>query len=300
MVYAIQGHVLTNDIKNTNPIQYLGIFSSSRVGDTVTIPIQSGATVGSYFFDANKIYGQVKSIDSTQMTLIIVNPYYVIPGVLDVVLAPIKGFAGAADIIIYLFIMGAFLQVVNSSKALEAGIGRLTKALKGKELILIPIFMFLFSIGGATFGMCEETIAFYPIVMPIIIAAGFDGIVGVLTILFGAGLGVCSSIINPFMILTSVDATNAELNLGMSISDGIILRILIYLIFLTIGIIFVTLYARKIKKNPKISLVYDLKNEHIKTFKFKSTEIPELTGKRKATLIIFMMSFVMLILGAIP
>jgi uncharacterized ion transporter superfamily protein YfcC len=133
---------------------------------------------------------------------------YVIPGVLDVALAPIKGFIDGAEVIIYLLIMGAFLQVVNSSKALEAGIGRLVKKLKGRELIIIPIIMLLFSIGGATFGMCEETIAFYAIVMPIVLAAGFDGITGVVIILFGAGLGVCSSIINPFMIMTSVDAVN--------------------------------------------------------------------------------------------
>jgi uncharacterized ion transporter superfamily protein YfcC len=198
--------------------------------------------------------------------------------------------------------MGAFLQAVNSSKALEAGIGRLIRKLKGKELIIIPIIMLLFSVGGATFGMCEETIAFYAIVMPIVIAAGFDGITGVIIILFGAGLGVCSSIINPFMIMTSVDAVNNNANIGVTLSpyDGMVFRIIIYVVFLIIGITFITLYAKKIRKDPHKSLVYEYRNVYKKTFKFDASIIPELTTKRKITLIIFMMSFVMLILGAIP
>jgi uncharacterized ion transporter superfamily protein YfcC len=72
---------------------------------------------------------------------------------LDIALAPIKGFIDGAEIIIYLLIMGAFLQAVNSSKSLDAGIGRLVRKLRGKELVIVPIIMILFSVGGATFGM---------------------------------------------------------------------------------------------------------------------------------------------------
>jgi uncharacterized ion transporter superfamily protein YfcC len=227
---------------------------------------------------------------------------YIIPGILDVILSPINGFIDGGEIIVYLLIMGAFLQVINSSKALEAGIGRLVKKLRGKELIIIPIIMILFSVGGATFGMCEETIAFYAIVMPIILAAGFDGITGVIVILFGAGLGVCSSIINPFMIMTAVDAVNQQHIPGLTMStyDGMIFRIIIYVTFLAIGITFATLYARRVKNDPKKSLVYEYRSLHLSTFKFDDKVIPELTTKRKITLLIFAFSFVMLIIGAIP
>ncbi|MDR0826143.1 MAG: hypothetical protein LBM72_02710, partial [Mycoplasmataceae bacterium] len=74
------------------------------------------------------------------------NPiHYVFPGLLDVLLSPVKGFVAGADIIIYLLIMGMFLQMVNQSKALEAGIGSLVRKLKGKELIIIPVIMIFFS-----------------------------------------------------------------------------------------------------------------------------------------------------------
>jgi uncharacterized ion transporter superfamily protein YfcC len=233
---------------------------------------------------------------------------FVIPGIVDIILSPIKGFIEGAEIIIYLLVMGAFLQAVNSSKALEAGIGRMVKKLRGKELIIIPIIMILFSIGGATFGMCEETIAFYAIVMPIVLAAGFDGITGVIIILFGAGIGVCSSIINPFMIMTSVDAVNSEhitnpitgSIINMSLSDGIAFRSIVYVVFLAIGITFSMLYAKKVKKHPHKSLVYELSTIHKKDFAFDEKAIPDLTTKRKITLIIFALAFVMLIAGAIP
>jgi uncharacterized ion transporter superfamily protein YfcC len=200
--------------------------------------------------------------------------------------------------------MGAFLQIINTSKALEAGIGRLAKKLHGKELIIIPIIMLLFSIAGATFGFCEETIPFYAIVMPIVLAAGFDGITGVIIILFGAGLGVCASIVNPFMIMTSVDAVNQQgfLPAGdqLSTGDGIVFRVIIYLVFLIIGVVFTMLYANKVKKNPRKSYVYDLRDIHNQTFKFDHATLPEFNLKRKITLIIFASCFILLIIGAIP
>jgi uncharacterized ion transporter superfamily protein YfcC len=197
--------------------------------------------------------------------------------------------------------MGAFLQVINASKTLESGIGRLVKKLNGKELIIIPVIMLLFSIGGATFGFCEETIPFYAIIMPIVLAAGFDGITGLIIILFGAGLGVCSSIINPFMIMTSVDAVNKSLPDAMlSTGDGIIFRVIIYVVFVAIGITFTMLYANKVRKSPRKSYVYDLQHIHNQNFKFLASNVPPFTAKRKITLIIFASCFVLLIFGAIP
>jgi uncharacterized ion transporter superfamily protein YfcC len=205
--------------------------------------------------------------------------YYTIPGIVDVFLAPINGFIDGAEIIIYLLIMGIFLQIVNQSKALEAGISHLVKKLKGKELIIIPVIMILFSLGGAIFGMCEETLALYAIVMPIVLAAGFDAITGLFMILFGAGLGVCASVINPFMIMTCIDAASGTVQLA--VSDGIIFRLMIYLLFTLVGIIFTTLYARKVKNNPQKSLIYEFRNVHSEAFKFDSTIAPHLTTKRK-------------------
>lgn len=227
------------------------------------------------------------------------------PGIFDILLSPINGFISAADIIIYLFIMGAFIHVMHKSRALDAGIGRVVKKMKGKEMFLIPIILLLFAICGTTFGMCEECIAFYAIIMPVILAAGFDAVVGFVVILFGAALGVCASIINPFMILTSVNATkeyyaDQSWISNFSIYDGLLFRFFVFVVFYCIVTGFIMVYAKKVKKNNQKSIVYEMMSEHKKVFCFTDTVIPELTTKRKIALIIFLLAFIFLILGAIP
>jgi len=149
-------------------------------------------------------------------------PTYVVPGILDAFTAPIEGFVDAAELVIFLLIMGGFLAIVNQSKALEAGIGSLVKKMKGKEIVLIPILMLLFSLGGTAFGMCEETIPFYFIVIPVMLAGGFDVFTAFLIVALGAGMGVAGSIINPFVVNVSVDAVNnAYSGADLSVSDGI-------------------------------------------------------------------------------
>ena len=121
-----------------------------------------------------------------------------------VLVAPIQGFVNAADLIIFLMVMGGFLAIVTESQALEAGLGRMVKKMQGKEIIMVPILFVLFSVGGATYGMAEETIPFYLLLIPVFLAAGFDTYTAFLTILLGAGLGTASSILNPFVVNTAI------------------------------------------------------------------------------------------------
>ena len=125
-------------------------------------------------------------------------------------LAPINGFADAIDIAIFIFILGGFLRIVNDSGALETGIQVLIKKLKGKELWLIPILMFLFSIGGTTYGMLEETVGFYAILSVAMVAAGMDTLVASAVVLLGAGSGVLGSTVNPFAVGAAVSALPEE------------------------------------------------------------------------------------------
>lgn len=226
--------------------------------------------------------------------------WYVVPGVLDLFIAPMKGFVDAADLVVFLLIMGGFLQIVNDTKSLEAGVGALVKKMKGKEIWLIPILILLFSIGGTTFGMCEETLPFFLIVIPIMVAGGFDVMTGFLVIVFGAGLGVAGSIINPFVINTAVDAANFGAGSTIvEISDGIVWRVVGYLTLVAVGMTCVTLYAKKVKKNPSKSVVYWNKKELDKAFKFDNSVTPELTRKRKAVLWIFGSTFLVMIIMVI-
>lgn len=218
------------------------------------------------------------------------------------IMAPIDGLNDAIDIVLFILFIGGFLGIINATGALDAGVGSVVKKLKGKELMLIPILMFIFSLGGTSYGMCEETIAFYALVTTTMMVAGFDPLVAVATIALGAGVGVLGSTVNPFLVGASIDAiksANIEVNQGVIIALGVIL----WLASLLIAIYFVMSYAKKVKANPKNTLLSkDEMDEATKAYLGgDSTDSSlEITGRQKATLGLFMLAFVVMILGVIP
>ena len=217
-------------------------------------------------------------------------------------LAPILGFADAIDICLFVLILGAFLKVVTKTKALETGIEVLIKKLKGRELVLIPILMFLFSIGGTTYGMLEETVGFYAILSVAMVAAGMDTIVASSVVLLGAGSGVLGSTINPFAVGAAIDALpeGIKVNQGHIIGIGVALWLTTYLI----STFFVMAYAKK-KKKKKGSTFLSLqeRKDMEETYAPKednSKVTPKLTGMQKLTLWLFLLTFVCMIIGFIP
>ena len=139
------------------------------------------------------------------------------------------------------------VKVVTKTKALETGIEVLIKKLKGRELILIPILMFVFSIGGTTYGMLEETVGFYALLSVAMVAAGMDTLVASSVVLLGAGSGVLGSTINPFAVGAAIDALpeNIKVNQAHIIGIGVVLWLTTY----AISTIFVMLYAKKVIKD---------------------------------------------------
>jgi uncharacterized ion transporter superfamily protein YfcC len=149
-------------------------------------------------------------------------------GILDALRAPIAGFydpatyaANAIDVSLFVLVIGGFLGVVNRTGAINTGITAAMNRMVGREKWMIPILMALFAAGGTTYGMAEETLAFYAILIPVMIAAGYDAVTGVAIILIGAGIGVLGSTINPF---ATTIASNAA---GIPFTDGLILRLAI-------------------------------------------------------------------------
>lgn len=218
----------------------------------------------------------------------------------DVVMAPINGLTDAIDICFYVLLMGGFLGVVNKTGALDAGIGSLVKKLNGRELLLIPMLMFILSLGGTSYGMSEETLAFYALVTATMLAAGFDSLTAVATIVFGAGSGVLGSTVNPFLVSTSIDSlrvVGVEVNQAVVIGVGIAL----WLSSLLISIFFVMSYAKKVKKDKNASLLSkeEQKNSQ-EQFADNNEKTLEFTFRRKVVLWLFGLSFVVMICGVIP
>lgn len=219
----------------------------------------------------------------------------------DIVMAPINGWHEAGEVIAFIFCLGIFLSILNATGALETGIHVLVKALKGKELVLIWILMFLFSVGGTTFGMGEETVGFYILLAATMMAAGFDPVVGAATVLLGAGSGVLGSTINPFATGAAVAATvdgGVSVNMGVLYGEAILLWIGTYVI----SALFVTRYARKVRAGKGSILTSEQMNECRAAYG-GSTEIDDnesLTGRQKIALILFAVTFLVMILGLIP
>ena len=216
-------------------------------------------------------------------------------GLWEALSAPIQGFFDASDIILFLLVIGGYLALVTDTGAIGAGIGAIVNRFKGRETLMIPILMSVFALGGTVFGMWEETIAFYVIILPVFIAAGFDSITGFAVIALGAGIGCLGSTVNPFA--TGIASGFA----GISIGEGIVLRLILLITGLIIAIWYVMSYAAKVKMDPSKSLVYRLKEDNEKHFLAQSgEEVGVMTARQKAILWVFALSFLVMVLGVIP
>ncbi len=218
---------------------------------------------------------------------------------LDVFFAPIKGFydpsaytANAIDVALFVLVIGGFLGVVNSTGAISGGIRRAMESLKGRESWMIPILMGLFALGGTTYGMAEETLAFYALIVPIMIAAGYDALTGAAIILLGAGIGVLGSTINPFATTIASNAANIPFTQGMG------LRIFMLLAGWIICVVYVMRYAAKVKTSPDKSIVSDLAEKNRNRFsQALDTDESEFSFRDKILVFMFALTFLVMIWG---
>jgi uncharacterized ion transporter superfamily protein YfcC len=203
---------------------------------------------------------------------------------------------GAIDVAMFIVVIGGFLGVTMRTGAIQAGIGRLVRRLRGKERWMIPILMTVFALGGTTYGMAEESLAFYVLVITVMIAAGYDAVTGAAILLLGCGIGTLGSTINPFA--TGIASGFAD----TSISQGFASRLIILILGLLVGIWFVRRYAERVKADPSRSLVYDMKADNEAHFGAESAEgeVATLTGRHKMILAIFGLAFVVMMYGVIP
>ena len=221
----------------------------------------------------------------------------------QILMAPVLGFADAIDVCIFIMMLGGLLAVVSRTKALETGIKLLVQKLHGKEYLLIVLLMFIFSILGTTYGFLEESVGFYVLIAATMFAAGLDPLVGVATILLGAGSGVLGSTINPFA--TGV-ALSAMKDAGIEFNQGTVILIatVLWITTLAISAFFVIRYAKKVQRD-KGSTFLSLREQAAaeKTYgRFLKAQGDEakLSGKQIATLIVFSITFLVMIVGFIP
>ena len=185
----------------------------------------------------------------------------------------------AVGIIAFILVVGGAFGIVLQTGAVESGIARVIAMTKGNDIILIPILMVTFSLGGAIFGMGEETIPFVMMLVPMFIAMGYDSIVAIMSCYVATQIGFATSWQNPFSLAVAQGVA------GIPVMSGAWFRIPMWIIFTTVAIIFTVRYAMKIKKNPKLSVAYESDEAYRKEFAKKGDELPPFTLGHKLVLL---------------
>lgn len=243
---------------------------------------------GQFNMVENKISGKMVPVAGTYHK-VARNPQ----GIMQILEAPLKGVENAADVVGFVLIIGGAFGILNATRAIEAGLLGTVKRLKGKELLIIPICMILFGIGGTVFGMSEETLPFYMIFIPLAIALGYDSITGFMIIFLGAAAGTASSTLNPFKIII------AQKIADVAPGSGVGYRSIQFVIFMTIAIAFVMWYASRVKADPKKSPMFELdktSKEYFLGSMNKGEEI-EFKTSHKLILVIFGLGIILIVWG---
>jgi uncharacterized ion transporter superfamily protein YfcC len=286
----------------TFPSAYTILFAIMLVVTILTWIIPAGQ----YKYDAEgkpipNTYHQVPKNPQHFLQHTLIAPVDGMYGLKDLTTGQVSTFAtgvlyGAIDVALFVLVIGGFLGITMKTGAIDAGIGAVVKKLGKRGNLMIPILMIIFMAGGTTYGMAEETLAFYALIITALIALGYDALTGVAVILLGAGIGVLASTVNPFA--TGIASAFADVPLA----EGLLGRLVILALGGVAGIWWVMRYAHRVKTNPAASYVAKQKAANEEYFLRRSSqqETVPLTTKRKWILVLFGLAFLIMIYSVIP
>ena len=240
--------------------------------------------------------GNFERVDIDGRSVVVAGTYEKAPsnpqGITDVFTAPINGFIDAAEVVGFVLIVGGAFGIVNKTGAIEAVIAHTVNKMKKFQFLIIPISMILFGLGGTTFGMSEETLPFYMIFIPLMTSMGYDSLTAVATVFIGATAGFGAATTNPFSV--GIAQALSQIVPG----SGIEFRVVMFIIYMAISIGVVMMYANKVKKDPKKSLVHDISlNQELMVN--SDTNIKEFTKREAMVIAIFTIGMAIMIYGVL-
>ena len=277
---TLNGNVQKKKTKFSVPHVYVILFSLIII-----------AAISTYIFPSGEYE---RMIDDAGRTVVVADTYVETEsspaGFWSIFQAVHKGMVNSAGIIFYIFIVGGSFGILQATGAIEAAVGSISKKMKGKEILIIPILMTFFALSGAMLGLAEETIPYITILVPLMILIGYDSMVGAAIVLVGTSAGFTAAFMNPFTV--GVAQGIAELPLF----SGLYLRVIFFVIFLAISIWYVMRYANKIRKDPTKSVLY---NEVSGDDFVVPDKLLTLTTRHKIIFMILLASLIMLAYGVI-
>ena len=248
-------------------------------------------SVLSYFVPASRyemmMAGGREVVDASTYHLVEASPVTL----MQLLSAVPRGMTESAQIIFFIFIVGGTFAIIQKSGAIEAGIGKVCQLLRGRTLILIPVILMLFSLGGAVFGMAEETIPFIPIFVSLCIAMGYDSITGTAIVFCGSGAGFAGAFMNPFTVQVAQSVA------GLPILSGIGFRLVMYITYLILTSAFVMWYANSVKRSPEKSCMYE--EDRLRSDVVDLNNLAEFGTKEKLVLGVFAAVIFLLVFGVV-
>lgn len=214
-------------------------------------------------------------------------------GLFKLLQAPINGIVGAAEIIAFLFIVSGSIAIITKTRAIDAGITNAVKSFKGKELLMIPVIMGLFSLGGAVFGMTEEAIPFIAMLIPLCLALGYDSIMAMALSYMGCIVGFATAMLNPFSV--GIAQSIAQVPAG----TGVGFRTLIWAITTLSATLYLMWYGRRIKKNPQLSPAYEIDQARRQDMETMESEQLPFTTRHKVILASILVCLAVIIVGVL-
>jgi len=215
-------------------------------------------------------------------------------GIFQLLMAPTQGIQYASDVVAFVLLIGGAFAIITKTNAINAGMAALIKILKDKDVLIIPVAMILFGIGGTTFGMSEEALPFYAIFIPMMMAMGYDSMTAFMVCFMGPNAGYIASTINPFNVLI------AQGIIGIEGNPQLWLRGITWVIVMGMTIFWVMRYARKVKADPTSSITYH--DDFAKRVEFSVTDDAldvEFTGRQKGVLLVFACGMGLIVWGLI-
>jgi len=203
------------------------------------------------------------------------------------------GLQNAANIIFFLMIIGGMFAILNGTGALNVGIANMIHKIKGREILMIPILMLLFGCGSAFCGNFEEFLVFVPLILACCITVGYDSLTAVGIIFIAASAGYGGAITNAFTVGTAQEIA------GLPLFSGMNLRIILFIVLLSVSINYLCIYANMIKKNPRLSGAYSYDQQFNMDKKINLNQIPKLTTRQAFVIAIFICGIIMAVWGII-
>jgi uncharacterized ion transporter superfamily protein YfcC len=266
------------------PHTYVLLFAMILLVASFTWIVPSGAFERQEFTTADGhvattvVPGTFQSIDK------VTNERDLRQGLFDVLSAPARGVVHAADIVAFVLVIGGAFGVITRTGAIDRGLHVLATTLSDKSIFVIPIMITLFSLGGSTFGMSEEVLPLYPVVISLMFILRFDSMLAVLILFLGTQVGYVGATINPFSVLLAQGIA------GVHGNPQLWFRAIAWVAFTALAIAYTMWYAHRVRKNPESSPVFSSDKELKLTLAISQEDHPEFSIRDRIILTSFIIT----------